>query len=131
MQQAGDDAVAAQLADYRRSMGERESWTRRAGWLLASVDLQVLLHRLAHTDLQAQLEFHDRVTAFHTGLRRFYYPFIFHERQFGPAEFAQLPPYAVAPAQVPAPLASLAALALLAAAAMAAGAWRLRRAALP
>jgi ABC-2 type transport system permease protein len=93
MHQAGDDAVAPQLAAYRQAMQEREAWTARAGWLLAPVSVQVLLHRLARTDLQAQLDYQDRIAAFHKELRRFFYPFIFHERSFGPREFAQLPQY--------------------------------------
>jgi ABC-2 type transport system permease protein len=49
MHQAGDDAVAPSVAQYRASMMAREDWTARAGLLLASVNVQVLLHRLADT----------------------------------------------------------------------------------
>lgn len=128
MHQAGDDAVAPQLAAYRNSMAQREAWTERAGWLLAVVDVQVLLHRLAATDLRGQLDFHDRVTAFHTQLRQFYYPYIFHERSFGPAEFARMPPYRHPPAETLVPVESLLSLAVLALLAMLFGLRRLGRA---
>lgn len=127
MQQAGDDAVAPELAAYRGNMAERDRWTARAGWLLASVDLQVLLHRVARTDLTAQLDYHRKVTDFHSGLRQFYYPYIFNERSFGPQEFARLPSYAATDAVAPVPLGSLLCLALLAAAALTAGLSRLGR----
>lgn len=121
MQQAGDDAVWPQVKRYRQDLMEREAWTERAGWLLAPVAVQVLLHRVAHSDLQAQLDFQARVTAFHTTLRHFYYPYIFHERPFGPAEFARMPRFAPAADAAPLPIAALAGLALLAAAMLAAG----------
>ncbi len=126
MHQAGDDAVAPQLADYRHSILQRERWTERAGWLLAVVDVQVLLHRLANTDLQAQLAFHDQVTAYHTRLRRFYYPYIFNERRFGPAEFAQLPAFVPGSTEDTTPGGPLAMLALLALLSLVAGFRQLR-----
>jgi ABC-2 type transport system permease protein len=127
MQQAGDDAVAGRAGDYRAALMAREDWTRASGWLLPSVAVQVLLHRLADTDLQGQLGYQDRVAAFHTQLRRFFYPYIFNDRPFGPAEFAQLPAYNAVPALGGVAVPALAALALLAGAGLAAGAMRLGR----
>ena len=63
------------------------------GALLTPVAVQVLLHRLAATDLRAQRDYQDRITAFHTRLRQYFYPLVFHERPFGQAEFAQIPRY--------------------------------------
>ncbi len=114
MHQAGDDAVAGRVEQYRRSMLAREDWTRRAGLLLASVNVQVLLHRIAATDLQAQLDYQDGVAAFHARLRRFFYPYFFEERPFGAEDFGKLPVYQAQPLHAQAPLGSLLALALLA-----------------
>lgn len=91
MHQAGDDAVAPDVAQYRASMQAREDWTARVGLLLASVNVQVLLHRLADTDLAAQLAYQDRIGAYHTQLRRFFYPYMFEERAFTPADLAKVP----------------------------------------
>lgn len=117
MHQAGDDAVAPAAQALRADQLARANWTERAGMLLAPVNLQVLLHRLAGTDLDAQLAYQDRIAAFHAQLRRFYYPYIFNERKFGAADFAATPAYqaAAAPPQLP-PLAigGLALLAVLA-----------------
>lgn len=118
MHQAGDDAVAPAARVLRSEQLARAMWTERAGMLLAPVNLQVLLHRLAGTDLDAQLAYQDRIAAFHTQLRKFYYPYIFNEQKFGAAEFATAPAYrpAAAPLQLPGlAIGGLALLALLAA----------------
>lgn len=98
MHQAGDDAVAPLVADYRNSLANREDLTRLAGLLVPSIGTQVLLHRLANTDLQGQLDFQDRIAGFHKELRAYYYPFVFYERKFGPAEFEALPKFQSSPA---------------------------------
>jgi ABC-2 type transport system permease protein len=116
MHQAGDDAVALSVAQYRASMVAREDWTARAGLLLASVNVQVLLHRLADTDLASQLAYHDRIGAYHTQLRQFFYPYLFDERQFTPGDAAKLPVYdgrAMKGTLAPGQLLALAVLALL------------------
>lgn len=95
MQQAGDDAVAGQVADYRNSLLMRQQWTDRAGWLLPGVATQSLLHRLADTDLHAQLAYQDRIAAFHKQLRLYFYPYLFQERRFTRADFDSMPAYAV------------------------------------
>lgn len=128
MHQAGDDAVAPQLADYRRAMAQRDAWTERAGWFLAPVGMQVLLHRVADSDLRAQLDYHDRITAYHTSLRHYFYPLLFNERPFGPAQFDQMPRFdAAGQRQGPAPLMPVAVLALLAGCAVWWGAGRLKK----
>jgi ABC-2 type transport system permease protein len=117
MHQAGDDAVAPAAQALREDQLARAAWTERAGLLLAPVNLQVLLHRLAGTDLEAQLAYQDRVAAFHAELRKFYYPYIFNEKKFGPADFAATPafkPIAAAPQLPLLPAFGLAALAALA-----------------
>jgi len=93
MHQVGDEAVEQQVAQYRRSMLQRDEWTHRAAWLLPAAAAQVALHRLADTDLHAQLAYWDQIAQFHTRLRRFYYPYVFLERPFGPRDFRLLPAY--------------------------------------
>lgn len=91
MHQVGDEAVSAQAKQYRESLEQRESWTRNAGFFLPAVAVQVSLHRLAATDLAAQLEYMDKVSGFHAELRRSYYPFVFNEQPFGMQEFRRMP----------------------------------------
>lgn len=91
--QVGDEAVAPQVAEYRDSLAARERWSERAGWVLPTVATQVLLHRLADTDLAAQLAYQDNIAAFHRRIRYFYYPYVFEERPFTAADFERLPEY--------------------------------------
>jgi len=127
LHQVGDEAVQGQVAQYRNSMLAREDWTARAGLLLAPVNVQVLLHRLADSDLRAQLAYQERIAAFHTALRRFFYPYFFKEQKFGKEDFARMPVYqpATTAGHLPAP--SLAALAVLAIAAAMLGLRQLTR----
>lgn len=93
MHQAGDDAVAADVAQYRASLQAREDWTARVGLLLAPVNVQVLLHRLADSDLAAQLAYQERIGEFHARLRRFFYPYLFQERAMTVEDIRKLPVY--------------------------------------
>ncbi|OIJ41600.1 ABC transporter permease [Massilia timonae] len=126
MHQAGDDAVAADVAEYRASMQARESWTARVGLVLASVNVQVLLHRLADTDLAAQLAYQDRIAAYHAQLRRFFYPYLFEERAMTRADLARLPRYKHVAAPGRLPTGQLLALGVLALALLAIGLRKLR-----
>jgi ABC-2 type transport system permease protein len=89
--QVGDDAVAAQAREYRRGLEARDEWTSRVGLVLPAVGVQTLMHRLARTDLSAQLAYQDRIRAYHTTLRRFYYPYVFNDVAFREREFALSP----------------------------------------
>lgn len=93
MHQAGDDAVAGDVAQYRASLRAREEWTARVGLLLAPVNVQVLLHRLADSDLAAQLAYQERIGEFHARLRRFFYPYLFQERAMTAQDMKKLPVY--------------------------------------
>jgi len=95
--QLGDESVESKARDYRAGLLARQQWTQRLGWLLPGVAAQGVLHRLAQTDLDAQLAYQDSIAAFHKRVRSYFYPYIFNERPFGPADFARLPRFAPAP----------------------------------
>jgi ABC-2 type transport system permease protein len=94
MHQVGDEAVAPQVAAYRESLLDRERWTTALGWLLPNVAAQGILHRLADTDLIAQLDYQDSIGVFHKELRTVFYPYLFLDRPFTRADFDRLPRYA-------------------------------------
>ena len=81
------------VAQYRASLQAREDWTARVGLLLAPVNVQVLLHRLADSDLAAQLAYQERIGEFHARLRRFFYPYLFQERAMTAEDIRKLPVY--------------------------------------
>lgn len=89
--QVADEDVAEQVREYRDGLLARQLWTERLGWLLPGVAAQNALHRLAETDLEAQLAYQDRISAFHKAIREFYYPYIFNDRPFGATDFAKAP----------------------------------------
>lgn len=90
-QHLGDVAVADLSRAYREGIEQRESAAQAIGWFMPPVALQNALHRVAETDLTAQLAYQDRVRAFHRDLRCFYYPFLFNDLPFGHAEFEAAP----------------------------------------
>jgi ABC-2 type transport system permease protein len=87
----GDVRVAEQSRAYREGLEQRDRWTRHLGYVLPAVGVQAGLHRLAETDLSAQLAYQDRIRAFHDRLRTFYYPYIFDELPFTMEDFAKAP----------------------------------------
>ena len=90
-QHLGDLSVAEQVRAYRAGLERRNALSGRIGLLLPPVGLQMVLHRLAETDLVAQLAYQDRIRRYHRELRHFFYPFLFREQPFGPADFARAP----------------------------------------
>ncbi len=115
MHEVGDDGVADAVADYRQSLTAREAWAARLGWVLPAAAVQTFLHRAADSDLRAQLAYQRGIEAFHTRLRAFYYPYLFHERPFQRADFEQMPRYAPRPSSASLPLAPMLGLLVLAA----------------
>lgn len=125
--QAGDQAVAPQVADYRASLAAREAWTQRVGYVLPGVAAQVMLHRLADTDLAAQLGYQDNIAAYHARLRNFFYPYLFDDRPFTRADFDRLPAYEPRASTATWPAPSMLALLLVTGIALAAGIALVRR----
>ncbi|TFY87710.1 DUF3526 domain-containing protein [Pseudomonas nabeulensis] len=125
--QVGDESVAEQVQAYREGLQARQTWTNRLGWVLPGVGAQAALHRVADTDLLAQLAYQDEIAAFHRQLREFYYPYLLNDLPFGQEDFAKrpvftpLPPDAVPPGDMAWGLFALAWLILLV------GIWRLAR----
>lgn len=91
--QNGDDSVADRVTAYRSGLERRTATANALGWVLPSVGVQALLMRLARTDLAAQLDYQDRIRAYHRALRTFFYGYMFRDRPFGKADFERVPRY--------------------------------------
>jgi ABC-2 type transport system permease protein len=92
-QHLGDEHVAGLARAYREGVAERE---RRAGLVaFAAPPIAIMraMHRIARTDLEAQLAYQDRIRAFHERLRRFYYPYLFDDLPFDAAAFDAAPSF--------------------------------------
>lgn len=109
-QQLGDEDVAAQVEAYRLALLARQQATETLGLALPGVGLQAVLHRIAGTDLRAQLAYQDAITGFHRRLRDQLYPYLFQERRFEAADFARLPRFEARAAALDIPWGPLAAL---------------------
>jgi ABC-2 type transport system permease protein len=90
-QHVGDLAVTDKALAYRKGLQSRDRWAQGAGFMLPAVGIQTLIHRIAQTDLTAQLSYQDRIRAFHAQLRGFYYPYVFNEMPFREPDFANAP----------------------------------------
>lgn len=89
--QNADESVVQQFQGYRESMFSRERAMRGVGWAVPPVGAQSLLHRLANTDLSAQLRYQDSISAFHARLRAHYYQYLFGNVTFNEREFDRAP----------------------------------------
>jgi ABC-2 type transport system permease protein len=118
------------VAAYRQSLLARQRWTECAGWLLPSVAVQTALHRVAGTDLPAQLAYQDAIARFHARLREQLYPYLFTDQPYGASDIAQQPRFEPASAGAGVP-AHAAALGLLGVVLLVMGDRALRRAARP
>lgn len=125
--QLGDDSVAGAVREYRDGLLARQAWTGRLGWLLPGVGAQGVLHRLANTDLPAQLAYQDGIAEHHRAIRQFYYGYLFNERAFGMADFAKRPLFVPGTPDTAPPWRAALALFVLAAAVLLAGLLRLGR----
>lgn len=94
-QHLGDVQVAEQSAEYRQGIERREALAGALGWMASPVGFQRALHRLAETDVTAQLAYQDRVRAFHDRLRAFYYPYLFRDLPFERDDFERAPRFGV------------------------------------
>ena len=86
-----DESVAPAARAYRAGLVKRDAWTTRVAWVLPAVGVQTALHRMADTDLNAQLAYQDRIRAFHADLREFYYRYLFTETPFTKEDFGKAP----------------------------------------
>lgn len=91
MQQVGDESVAAASENYRRNLRARQATITRFAWLAPAAYAQLVLSARAGTDLDAHLDYLDRVRAFHAHLRQTFYPLFFAEATITPADFAKFP----------------------------------------
>lgn len=90
-QQLGDEHVAADAGAWRAGVARRAGLAGAAGWLLPPLGVSHAMHRLAGTDVAAQLAYQDRIRRYHRRLREFYYGYLFDDRPFGPDDFARAP----------------------------------------
>ena len=103
MHQIGDESVAPESRRYHEQLRARHTTLRRVSWLIPPAYTQILLASRAGTDLDAHLNYLDRVRAFHTQLRQYFYPLLFgtKEATLQPADYAGFPRFDTTPPPPP------------------------------
>lgn len=93
-QHLGDQQVEPLSTAYRAGIVEREARAGLVALALPPIAIQRALYRIAGTDMSAQWDYQDRIRAYHTQLRTYYYPFLFSAKPFTSADFDAAPAYA-------------------------------------
>ncbi|MGK3968495.1 DUF3526 domain-containing protein [Sorangium sp. So ce118] len=78
MHEMGDAHVARQVADYHAALARRDEWTARAALVLPPLALELVLDRMAGTDMATELAFRDSIAAYHEQLKQYFYPLVFN-----------------------------------------------------
>ena len=90
-QHLGDLHVAAESRAYHDGIARRAELARAVGWLLPPAGLAQAMAAMAGTDVISQLAYQQRIRAYHTRLRAYFYGFLFSEKHFGPDDLEAVP----------------------------------------
>lgn len=89
--EVADQSVYPAARAYEARLLKRNDLARYLGYMIPAVGLQVRMHRLAETDLLAQLAYQQRIRVFHKRIREFYYGYMFRDIPFTGADYAKAP----------------------------------------
>ncbi len=92
-QHLGDQQVESLSTFYRTGIAKRDARAGLVALALPPLAIQRAFHRIANTDLAAQSAYQDRIRAYHTQLRTYYYPYLFLAKPFTPADFDATPEF--------------------------------------
>lgn len=92
-QHLGDQQVEGLSRAYRAGIAKRDARAGLVALALPPIAVQRALHRLARTDMTAQSAYQDRIRAYHTQLRTYYYPYLFTAKPFTPTDFDAAPKF--------------------------------------
>ncbi|AUX48703.1 hypothetical protein SOCE26_102440 [Sorangium cellulosum] len=110
MHEMGDLHVAREVEAYHAALARREQWTARAALALPPLALQLLLDRMAGTDMATELAFRDSIAAYHEQLKQYFYPLIFNYKGLAAFDIDAVPRHRFHGAAQPVQLSALAGL---------------------
>ena len=90
-QHLGDQQVEPLSRVYRAGIAERDARAGLVALALPPIAIQRGFHQIARTDMAAQAAYQERIRTSHTQLRTYYYPFLFTDKPFTPADFDATP----------------------------------------
>lgn len=91
MHRVADDAIATDINAHREALNARMRWTQYAGYFLPGVGVQLLLERIAQTDMIAHHRYQAAIAEFHDELFQNFLPRLIEDRPFSAYDFHQLP----------------------------------------
>ncbi|WP_437675697.1 DUF3526 domain-containing protein [Sorangium sp. So ce131] len=110
MHEMGDVHVAREVEAYHAALARREQWTARAALALPPLALQLLLDRMAGTDMATELAFRDSIAAYHEQLKQYFYPLVFNYKGLAAFDIDAVPRHRFEGAAQPVQLSALAGL---------------------
>lgn len=110
MHEAGDAHVARDIERYHAALARREQWTARAALALPPLALQLVLDRMAGTDMASELAFRDSIAAYHEQLKQTFYPLVFNSKGLSAFDLDAVPRHRFQSAERPVHLTALAGL---------------------
>ncbi|HTN90129.1 MAG TPA: DUF3526 domain-containing protein [Sorangium sp.] len=110
MHEVGDAHVARQVEDYHAALARRDQWTARAALVLPPLALELVLDRMAGTDMATELAFRDSIAAYHEQLKRYFYPLVFNDKGLAAFDIDAVPRHSFDGAPRPLHLSGLAGL---------------------
>lgn len=93
-QQVGDETAAELSTAYRAAIARRDDLTGLVALVSPPVAVQRALQRASGTDVQAGLDYDQRIRDFHAQLRSYYYPLLFNEIPYSASLLGDLPQFA-------------------------------------
>lgn len=92
-QHLGDRQVGDMSRAYVNGIALRDAKAGAIAWALPPILIQRTLQHFARTDMAAGALYQNRIRAYHTKLRTYYYPFLFTDKAFTSANFDAVPEF--------------------------------------
>lgn len=93
-QQIGDETAADLSLAYRDAIDNRDKLAGMVGLVSPPVAALRLLQQIAGSDVQSSLQYDARIRAYHSAIRRYYYPLLFNDVAFSHEALQGLPAFA-------------------------------------
>jgi ABC-2 type transport system permease protein len=110
MHEVGDAHVAGEIEAYHAALARRERWTARAALALPPLALELVLDRMAGTDMASELAFRDSIAAYHEQMKRYFYPLVFNHEGLSAFDLDAVPRHRFQGVEPPVHLSGLAGL---------------------
>lgn len=92
-QHMADVKLEPQVSAREQALNQRDQATAMLTRFLPTIWVQRSLEEIAHSSVPHLLTYRQRITAFHTQLRHYMYPYLFEDKPFTAAAYTHLPAF--------------------------------------